>query len=74
MNGIEKQPTERAIAGARAFAECNSTTEEGEERSRRDRVGREETPRVRDEEGENFKREREDATRVYVSGMCVCVK
>lgn len=42
--------------------------EEGEERLRRDRVGCEETPRVTDGEGENFKREREDylRARVYV--------
>lgn len=51
--------------------------EEGEERLRWDRVGCEETPRATDEEGENFKREREDylcaraRTRACV---CVCVK
>lgn len=40
--------------------------EEGEERTRWDRVGCEETPRATDGEGENFKREREDYSRARV--------
>lgn len=67
---MENQPTERAIAGARAFAECNSTTGGGRGEVSTGQSGTRRNAARQGRRGRKFQ-EGKRGTRVYV---CVCVK